>query len=137
MNRMAWVLVGSVVVVGALLFMMNDTASDKSVLDKQGNKTEPLMLFCAASNRGVMELIRLEYESEFHRSIQIQYGASQTLLSAIEVSETGDLYLPADDSFIELGRQKNLLSEVLPLATMRVVAAVRRGNPKGIREFAD
>ena len=73
MNRMAWVLLGSVAVVGALLLLMNDAASDKSLLDKPGNKTEPLLLFCAASNRGVMESIRTEYEREFNRSIQIQY----------------------------------------------------------------
>ena len=137
MNRMAWVLLGSVMVVGALLLLMNDAASDKSVMDKQGYKTEPLLLFCAASNQGAMESIRADYEREFHRSIQIQYGGSQTLLSAIEVSETGDLYLPADDSYIELGRKKRLLSEVLPLATMRGVVAVRRGNPKGVHAFAD
>ena len=64
------------------------------------------MLFCAASNRAVMEAIRADYEREFGRSIQIQYGASQTLLSSMEVSGSGDLYLPADDSFLEIAREK-------------------------------
>ncbi len=42
-----------------------------------------------------MDAIRSEYEREFNRSVQIQYGPSQTLLSSIELSKTGDLFLPA------------------------------------------
>ena len=137
MKRQTLVLFGSVVVVVALLFLMNTSTSKRLSNHSQGNKSESLVLFCAASNRAVMESIRSEYEKEFQRSIQIQYGASQTLLSSIEVSGTGDLFLPADDSFVELGKKKGLLSEVLPLATMRGVIAVRKGNPKHIHTFSD
>ncbi len=137
MNRQTLVLLGSVVVLVALLYLMNTSASKRPVRNNQVDEAEPLVLFCAASNRAVVESIRAQYEKEFHRSIQIQYGASQTLLSSIEVSGTGDLFLPADDSFVELGKMKGLLSEILPLATMRGVVAVRRGNPKNIQRFSD
>jgi len=137
MNRQMVVLLGSVVVVVALLFMMNTSPSTRLRNHNRGNEGESLVLFCAASNRAVMESIRSEYEKEFQRSIQIQYGASQTLLSSIEVSGTGDLFLPADDSFVELGKKKGLLSEVFPLATMHGVVAVRKGNPKHIHTFSD
>ncbi len=136
MNRQTVVLIGSVMVFFAMLFFMNNSTRKKHNSDDR-SPDEPLVLFCAASNRAVMESIRTQYEQEFRRSIQIQYGASQTLLASIEVSGSGDLFLPADDSFIELGSQKGLLSEVLPLATMRGVIAVRRGNPKGIHSFTD
>lgn len=137
MNRQTVVLLGSAVVFVALMFLMNSSTPKRPAGNDPGGETEPLMLFCAASNRAVMESIKAQYEHEFHRSIQIQYGASQTLLSSIEVSRTGDLFLPADDSYVLIGNQKGLLSEVLPLATMRGVVAVRRGNPRGIRAFSD
>ena len=63
-------------------------------------------LFCAASNRAVMEEIRAAYEEETGRRVVIQYGPSQTLLSQLEIAKTGDLYLPADDSFLKVGREK-------------------------------
>ena len=95
------------------------------------------MLFCAASNRAAMEAIRADYERECGRSVDIQYGPSQTLLSSIEVSHTGDLYLPADHSFIDTARDEELIAEVLPLASMQAVVAVPRDNPKSIRSFED
>ena len=66
-----------------------------------------------------------------------EFAPSQTLLSSIEVSGTGHLFLPADDDFIDTVREKALIAEVLPLATMKAVVAVRRGNPKSIRCLDD
>ena len=137
MNRQSLVLIGSGVVFIAMLLLMNTSTSTKPFRNSTENEKEPLVVFCAASNRAVMESIRTQYEKEYHRPIQIQYGASQTLLSSIEVSGTGDVYLPADDSFIELGTNKGLISEVFPLATMNGAVAVRRGNPKNVKAFSD
>lgn len=94
-------------------------------------------LFCAASNQAVMEEIRREYEAETGRRVVIQYGSSQSLLSQIEVSGTGDLYLPADDSFLAMGREKKLIAETLEIATMNCGIVVPKGNPKGIDELSD
>jgi molybdate transport system substrate-binding protein len=137
MNRQTIVLCGSVSLFVAMLILMNASTSTKWTINNAEKEKAPLVVFCAASNRAVMESIRMQYEKEYHRPIQIQYGASQTLLSSIEVSGAGDLYLPADDSFIELGNAKGLLSEVFPLATMNGVVVVRRGNPKNVKSFSD
>ena len=50
---------------------------------------------------------------------------------------TGDLYLPADDSYFDLARDKELIDEIIPLALVRPVLAVKKGNPKGIRGLSD
>jgi molybdate transport system substrate-binding protein len=97
----------------------------------------PVVIFCAASNREVMDAVRADYERESGIKTQVQYGASQTLLASIEVSGTGDLYLPADDSYLDLARQQGIVGEILPLARMQVIVAVSRGNPKNIQTFAD
>lgn len=137
MNRQTVVLLGSIALFAVVVALMSGSTHRKLPDDALMEQSEPVVLFCAASNRTVMESIRIQYEKETHRSVQVQYGPSQSLLSAIEVSGTGDLFLPADDSYIEMGRKKGLLGEVFPLATMRGVVAVRRGNPKGIRDFSD
>ncbi len=98
---------------------------------------EPLTVFVAASNRPVFEAIRKEYEAAFGTPIEVQYGPSQTLLSAMEVSGAADLYLPADDSFLDIAASKNLIRERLPLATMQAVAIVKKGNPKLVKTLAD
>jgi len=100
-------------------------------------KTQHLIIYCAASNKSVMEAIRRDYEQEFGTDVQVQYGPSQSLLAALEVTRTGDLYLPADDSFLDLARQRELTSDEFPLAEMRAVVAVPKGNPKQIKNLAD
>ena len=102
-----------------------------------GDKTPELMLYCAASNRSVVEAVRERYEAETGRQVSIQYGPSQTLLSQLEVARTGDLYLPADDSFLKLATAGGLVEEILPLAAMNCVVVVPKGNPRGIRSLTD
>ena len=97
----------------------------------------PLMVYCGASNRAVMEAIKTDYENETGSTLEIQYGPSQTLLSSIEVSRLGDLYLPADDSYLRMAHEKGLIKEQLMIGRQQGVVAVKKGNPKSIRSFND
>jgi molybdate transport system substrate-binding protein len=97
----------------------------------------PLVVYCAASNKSVLEAIRRDYEQEFDTALQIQYGPSQTLLASLEVSGSGDLYLPADDSYLGMARDRDLVAEEFELAQMQAVVAVAQGNPRRIDKFAD
>jgi ABC-type molybdate transport system substrate-binding protein len=45
--------------------------------------------------------------------------------------------LPADDSYLTIARGRKLLAEEIPLAEMHAVAAVAKGNPKGIATLDD
>lgn len=96
-----------------------------------------LTVFCAASNRSVVEAVRRRYEAETGRRVQFQYGPSQALLSQLELTQAGDLFLPADDSYLEMARTKGLTAEQLPLGQMRCGLVVPKGNPQGIRELSD
>ncbi len=60
----------------------------------------------AASNRAVMEAIIAQYKEECGREVQVQFGPSQTLLSSLEVSGKGDLFLPADSSYVDMAKKR-------------------------------
>jgi len=92
----------------------------------------PVVVYCAAGLKGPVERIAKEYEAEYGVPVQIQYGGSQTLLAQLEVAGRGDLYIPGDDSYLTAARNKNLIAETLPLAAMRPVVAVAKGNPKQV-----
>ena len=85
-----------------------------------------MLLYCAASNKSVIEAIRADYEAAFPTRVQVQYGPSQTLLASAEVSGSGDLYLPADDSYLATAGDRKLIAERFPLAAMRPVIAVAK-----------
>jgi molybdenum ABC transporter molybdate-binding protein len=93
---------------------------------------KPLVVFCAAGLKAPVEAVAREYQERFGVEVQLQYGGSNTLLAALAVSDRGDVYIPADDSYVLAARDRGLIAEVLPLATQRPVLAVRKGNPKNI-----
>lgn len=137
MNK-PWLLILTSIILFGVLIVLLATPDGKSRQTADGNgDSDALVVYCAASNRAVMEAIRKEYEQECGRSLQIQYGGSQTLLSGIEINPSGDLYLPADESYITLGREKGLLAESMSVARMQGVVAVPKGNPKGMTSFDD
>ena len=131
--------VGAVV---ALVWAISGSNSRPAPAGSDGSQTATdtateITFYCAASNRAVMEEVRTAYEAETGRRVSIQYGPSQTLLSQLEIARTGDLYLPADDSFLKTAADKGLVREMLPLARMQVGLVVPKGNPNQIRSLQD
>lgn len=97
----------------------------------------PVVLFCAASNRSVMDTILTDYLAETGREVVVQYGPSQTLLASLSISGTADLFLPADASFLEMAHEQGLIESQFPLAEMRAVVAVPAGNPRRLATLDD
>jgi len=109
-----------------------------SVLDPiQDGSGRELLVYCAAGMRVPAEQIAMEYEKEYGIPIRIQYGGSNSLLSQLDVSKIGDLYLAADESYLQLAREKRLLAESLPIAHMSPVLIVAADNPMQIQGIED
>ncbi|MAT14757.1 MAG: molybdate ABC transporter substrate-binding protein [Planctomyces sp.] len=123
---------GAVVLIGLLAWSLNSL--DQTESEAEGDS---LVVFCAAGIRPVAEEIRTDYKEEYGTEAQLQFGGSNTLLSQIEASQTGDLFLSADEVYIQQGQEKGLVQEALPLATMKPVLLVAGGNPKEIRSADD
>ncbi|NJM36648.1 MAG: solute-binding protein [Akkermansiaceae bacterium] len=92
-----------------------------------------LQVYCAASLKEPLEEISRKYEQENGTQIILQFGGSGALLATIEATRSGDLFIPADSSYLDLVREKKLGTQSLQIATMRPVLAVARGNPKQVR----
>jgi molybdate transport system substrate-binding protein len=122
--------------VGVLAVLIGLLAWDARV-PRESPEARPLIVYCAAGIKAPVEAVAREYEEKYGVPVQLQYGGSQTLLANVEVSGRGDLYLPADDSYLQLARKKDLIAESLPLARMTAVLVVPKGNPKRIRTFQD
>ena len=130
------IIVLAVIIVWAATFLMQrrgQVTGEKS----SASASQPLIVYCAASLKAPVEAIAREYESKYHTEVQIQYGASQTLLAGMEVSKTGDLYLPADDSYLAVAAARKLIDSTIPLATQHAALMVAKGNPKGVKTMAD
>lgn len=96
-----------------------------------------LTLYCAAGMKPPVEAVAAEYRARYGVVTQIQYGGSGTLLSSLQIASTGDLYLAADETYLQRARDMGLVAEMLPVARMRPVIAVAKGNPKNILTIDD
>jgi molybdate transport system substrate-binding protein len=94
-------------------------------------------MYCAASNREVMSVIGKDYLAARGWKLELEVGPSQALLAAAQITRQGDLYLPADDSYLRQAEQAGLLQASFPVARMHVVAVVATGNPHAIATLDD
>jgi ABC-type molybdate transport system substrate-binding protein len=99
--------------------------------------TKSLLVYCGAGLRVPVEAAARSYEAATGVRVELQYGGSQTLLANLEASRKGDLYLPGDDAFVAVARQRGLVAESVPLAKMAPVLVVAKGNPKKVAGAAD
>ncbi|MBI2804521.1 MAG: substrate-binding domain-containing protein [Planctomycetes bacterium] len=127
------VFAGSVLAVGALigaLYWMQD-AGASSDLD------QPLEVFCVPAMRLPMEEIAREYENALGQKVILHFDPSETCLAKFEIAKKGDLFLPADESYVHIAKEKNLVDEITSLATMHAVLIVRPGFPRTIASWDD
>ena len=124
----------SLVVVAVLIFALVRGASGPGTSVADGDR---LMFYCAAGMRLPVEQIAKQYQQQYGVEIQLQYGGSNTLLSQLEVSQLGDLYLAADESYLQMAQEKGLVQERLPVAKMSPVIIVPSGNPKQVQSLDD
>lgn len=134
-------LVTVVLLVGGILLLRRGSEGGRVSPAKEpgarGTGKQPLVLYCAAGIKPPVEAVAKEYEQLYGTPIQLQFGGSGTLLSNFKLAQKGDLFLAADESYIRLARSNHLVAESLPLARMKPVIGVQKGNPKNIRTVAD
>ena len=96
-----------------------------------------LIVYCAEALRVPLEAIKVDFEKETHQPVELHFGPSQYILTQMDVNKDGDLFLPADDSYLALAKAKDLIAEVLPLATMHAVVITRPGFERPIKSWND
>jgi len=135
----AWLAVFSLFILAGLVVLLYWIPDESSLplTEDQPKRTGALVVLCAAGLSEPMEAVKTEYEKAFGSRVQVQYVSSGVALNQLKIKPAGDLFIPADDSFIRLARNANLIDEVLPLGHMQPVLAVKKGNPRKIKGLGD
>jgi molybdate transport system substrate-binding protein len=103
----------------------------------EGQSENRLIVQCAASQRVPVAEIADAYQTKFGVPVEVRYGASDALLSAVQMTGQGDVFLPADESYVIEAQRLDLVSETFPITRMHAVLAVAAGNPKAIRTWSE
>lgn len=99
-----------------------------------------LVIYCAAGIRPALVPIARRYEEVRGVRVALQIGPSGGLETQLRLAERGDLFLPAvEDPYLSRLQDDGLVHEVLPIATQRLVLAVRDDvkPPDSIAELLD
>lgn len=94
-------------------------------------------VYCAAALKPVMQSIAAEFEAETGQRVSFDFGDSGSMLGNLSLRRDGDLFLPADDSYVRLAEAEGLVAQSIVLCRMRAVILTRPGNPHAIRTFDD
>ncbi len=94
-------------------------------------------IYCASVLKPVVEGEILRFEKAHDCDVRVEYGGSGVLLERAKLSGVGDLYLAAERFYLARAERDGLVFEGSNLAGMRLVVAVRAGNPKGVVGLAD
>jgi molybdate transport system substrate-binding protein len=98
-----------------------------------------LTLFCGSASKPAMEKITARFEEKTGVEVNTIFGGSGTLLSQIELSQQGEIYLPGSPDYIIIANRKKLLVEGSERIVAYLVPAVitPAANPAGVRSLED
>lgn len=100
---------------------------------------QELLIFAGSAVKPPLDEVISEFKKARNIRVNVSYGGSGFVLSQIELSRRGDIYLPASPDFMEKAKKKNV---VIPETERRIayllpVILVPRGNPEDISSLKD
>jgi molybdate transport system substrate-binding protein len=127
--------VGSLAVLGGLLALWWVLPHDGGTPDGPVGARIAVIVHAAAALRPALDRAAPEFERDTGIKIEVQYGPSEGILNSLRVTGQGDLFLPADDSYVAKARELGLVEQDYPLATMTAVAVIRADFPKDAKDI--
>lgn len=117
---------------------------DLSALLPERAFTGSLKIYCSGVPTIVLQQVitayQQEYQTAFGRtpSFIIESGQNAALATKIRTQRDGDLFIPADDSYInQLSGERLCQSNGWTLIPQFPMIVVQQGNPKGVKDFSD
>jgi molybdate transport system substrate-binding protein len=106
---------------------------------KEGDQRDSITVFCGSANKPAMEEIAARFEQEKGIRVNMIFGGSGTLLSQIELSKQGEIYLPGSPDYIVIAERKKLIIEKSDRIVAYLIPAIitPAGNPADIQSLKD
>ena len=125
MNRVLCLIAGGIVLGVSLLIPFTGCA---------GGGQEAITAFVGSASKPAMEEAALAFEADTGIKVYLIFGGSGTVLSQMELSQSGDLYIPGSPDYMAIAEQKGVVEpdSVEILAYLVPAILVQHGNPENI-----
>jgi molybdate transport system substrate-binding protein len=120
----------------------DDGAVDSNTPDSSneatvGENNDTLLVYCGAGLRKPMDEIGELFYEENDVSVQYNYAGSNTLLTQMELTGEGDVYMPGATYYFEVASEKGLIDNFSKVAYHIPVIITPAGNPANITTLDD
>jgi molybdate transport system substrate-binding protein len=100
-------------------------------------ESKTIMVYSGAGKLKPMDEIGTLFEQKYGVTVNYNYAGSNTLLSQIELTQQGDVYMPGATMYIEKAKEKGFVDYEQLVAYHIPVIAVPGGNPANITSLND
>jgi molybdate transport system substrate-binding protein len=100
---------------------------------------QTLTAFVGSASKPPMEEAARAFQEKTGIQVYLNFGGSGMMLSQIELSKTGDLYIPGSPDYIVKAERKDVIdpASLKKIAYLVPVIAIRHGNPQNIQSLSD
>ncbi|ETA69183.1 molybdenum ABC transporter, periplasmic molybdate-binding protein [Methanolobus tindarius DSM 2278] len=114
----------------------DESVPDSGNLGEQVSE-ETLLVYCGAGMRKPMDEIGVLFEEEYGVPVQYNYAGSNTLLTQIELTGEGDVYMPGATYYFEVAAEKGFVDNSSNVAYHVPVIITPLDNPANIDSLDD
>lgn len=117
---------------------IEDKPVEKEVAEKPEEKEGvSLLVYSGAGLKKPMEEIKEVFEEETGNKIEYVFAGSTQLLSQLELTGKGDVFIVGAIKAYEAAQEKDLVGEYKTVAYHNPIIGVAKGNPLGIESLED
>ncbi|MDY6796765.1 MAG: molybdate ABC transporter substrate-binding protein [Actinomycetota bacterium] len=139
-----WTLIAVITIAILALGLMavgcgSDEASDAEA-DQQTDQVDyadSIMVYSGAGMRKPMDEIAILFEEEYGTKVEYNYAGSNALLSQMELTQEGDVYMPGETYYLEVADEKGFIDYQQLIAYHIPVITVPKDNPANIQTLED
>lgn len=113
-----------------------DTKTE-STTENQEKSQKSLVVYSGAGLKKPMEELAKTFEKENGVKIEYIFAGSTQLLSQLEISGKGDVFIVGSKVAYNSAKEKNLVGESKEVAYHTPTIIVKKGNPKNIKSLED
>jgi molybdate transport system substrate-binding protein len=98
---------------------------------------DSLLVYSGAGLKSTMEDVGKVFTDKYGIGIQYNYGGSGTLVTQMNLTRKGDVFIPGSTTEYATAKSQGLVGDYQMVAYHVPVIAVQKGNPKGITAIKD
>lgn len=134
--------------IGAVMFLSSMGCSNRADALAKSQTTAPsnsslagkeIAVFAGSASKPALDEAAGIFEKQTGIDVCLTYGGSGTVLSQMELSGTGDIYIPGSPDYLAKSESKQLSDPASAKIVAYLVPAicVQSGNPKNIKSLSD